>query len=73
MSQPNITELATQIASNTPKVNKYYQGKIIPLPSFDEKGPTKSLFGRRMPTLKQHVEPSSLTAFALAHGKATYD
>lgn len=43
MSQPNITELAARIASNTAKVEKYYRDRNLPLPSFDQNGPTKSL------------------------------
>lgn len=43
MSQPDITELAARIASNTAKVNKYYIDRNLPLPSFDHNGPTKSL------------------------------
>lgn len=43
MSQPDITELAARIASNTAKIKKYYVDRNLPLPSFDQNGPTKSL------------------------------
>lgn len=43
MSQPDISELAARIASNTAKVKKYYLDRDLPLPSFDRNGPMKSL------------------------------
>lgn len=43
MSQPDITELAARIASNTAKVKQYYLDRSLPLPSFDHNGPTKSI------------------------------
>lgn len=43
MSQPDITELAARIATNTAKVKQYYLDKNLPLPSFAPNGPTKSV------------------------------
>lgn len=43
MATPHIVELANRIAANTAKLNDYLQSKGLPLPSFDQDGPSDSL------------------------------
>lgn len=43
MSTPNITELAARIAANTAKVHEYCLAQKLPLPSFDQNGPLRSV------------------------------
>lgn len=53
MTTSQIAELAARISANTTKVNEYYCSKQLPLPSFEEDGPLRSLVP---PDLEPEIE-----------------